>query len=94
MPQYDFTCASCGPFAVRRPMAEAADPAACRASVRCARSLGTPPGLTRTPAGVASALGIEEKSAHDPDVVKEPRGRPLPGHGHGATPPWLAGHSH
>ena len=94
MPQYDFTCESCGPFAVRRPMAEAADPAACPDCARSGRRLYTPPGLTRTPAGVASALGIEEKSAHEPYVVTEPRGRPLPDHGHGATPPRLAGHSH
>jgi hypothetical protein len=53
----------------------------------------TPPGLVKTPAPVRKAREFEEKSAHEPEVAREPQGRPLPfaRHGH-RNPPWVADH--
>jgi putative FmdB family regulatory protein len=90
VPIYAYTCERCGPFEERRPMAEASDPASCPSCERQARRLYTPPGLVRTPAALSRALTLDAKSAHEPDVVRAPRGgRPLHRGGHGAC-----GHAH
>jgi putative FmdB family regulatory protein len=93
MPTYEFVCATCGPFEVRRGVAQAHEPAHCPACRAPARRVYTPPGIARTPAWRKKALSLEEKSAHEPDVVATPSGRPLPAVGHRShSPPWVLGH--
>ena len=91
MPLYVFACEGCGTFELIRPMAEASAAAACPACGAEARRVFTPPGLVRIAAPARRALDLEEKSAHEPDVVTEKRGRPMP-HRHGAGPPWALAH--
>ena len=91
MPIYAFICESCGPFDLVRPMAEAGAAAACPACGVEARRVFTPPGLALLARPVRRALDLEEKSAHEPDVVAEKRGRPLP-HRHAPAPPWVLSH--
>jgi putative FmdB family regulatory protein len=76
VPVYAFICESCGPFELVRPMSESGAEAACA-------SCGAE--------AVRRALDVEEKSAHEPDVVTEKHGRPLP-HGHTPAPPWVLSH--
>ena len=91
MPVYVFICAVCGPFELVRPMAEASAAAACPSCGDEARRVFTPPGLALARRAVRRALELEEKSAHEPDVVTEKRGRPLP-HRHAPAPPWVLAH--
>ena len=98
MPVYGFTCERCGPFDLVRPMAEAAEPARCPDCGTGARRVYTPPGVAQLEAPVRRALDVEHRSAHEPDVVRERRGRPLHAHGHGhghghaSAPPWVLSH--
>jgi putative FmdB family regulatory protein len=91
VPIYAFTCQGCGPFDLTRPMAEAGEPARCPSCGAEARRVFTPPGLELLARPVRRALDKEEKSAHEPDVVPEKRGRPMP-HRHAPTPTWVLGH--
>jgi putative FmdB family regulatory protein len=91
MPVYAFRCADCGPFDVFRPVVEAGVPALCPACGTEARRVFSPPGLARLARPVRRALDLEEKSAHEPVVVSEKRGSPMP-HRHAPTPPWTLGH--
>jgi putative FmdB family regulatory protein len=91
MPIYAFRCPGCGPFDVMRTMAEAGAPARCPECGSEARRVFSPPGLALLATPVRQALDIEEKSAHEPEVVSEKRGRPLP-HRHTPSPPWTLGH--
>jgi putative FmdB family regulatory protein len=91
VPLYAFICEGCGPFDLVRPMAEASTEAACPTCGTEARRVFTPPGLARFARPARRALDLEEKSAHEPDVVTEKRGRPMP-HRHGKGPPWALAH--
>lgn len=91
MPIYAYTCAGCGPFDVMRTMAEVGAPARCPECGSEARRVFSPPGLALLATPVRRALDMEEKSAHEPEVVSEKRGRPLP-HRHTPSPPWTLGH--
>jgi hypothetical protein len=51
----------------------------------------TPPGLALLATPVRRALDLEEKSAHEPEVVTEKRGHAMP-HRHAAAPPWTVAH--
>jgi len=51
----------------------------------------TPPSLALLAKPVRRALDMEEKSAHEPEVVSEKRGQPL-SHKHSPSPPWTIGH--
>jgi putative FmdB family regulatory protein len=92
MPIYAFTCAGCGEFEVARPAADAAAGAHCPVCGAGARRLFTPPGISLLARPTRRALEVEEKSAHEPDVVSEKRGRPLPHHHHGQAMPWALSH--
>jgi putative FmdB family regulatory protein len=93
MPVYLFSCERCGPFDVWRSASEASHGSQCPICRRPGRRIFTPPGIARTPAPVRKAREREEKSAHEPDVLSQPRGRPLPWHEHkGPQPPWVLGH--
>ena len=91
MPVYEFTCESCGSFDLVRPMDEAGAAAACPTCGVAARRVFTPPGLALFAGPVRRALDAEEKSAHEPDVVSDRRGRPMP-HRHEPSPPWVLSH--
>lgn len=88
---YAFTCATCGPFDVWRPMAEASAPVRCPDCGTTARRVYTPPGLALLTAPLRRVLNEEDKSAHEPDVTTERRGRPMP-HRHEPSPPWVLSH--
>jgi putative FmdB family regulatory protein len=93
MPVYAFSCGQCGLFDVWRPLSEATQPARCPTCQEPGRRVFTPPGLVRTPAPLRRARDLEEKSTHEPEVVRGPQGRPLPWHRHPAPqPPWVVGH--
>jgi putative FmdB family regulatory protein len=91
MPVYAFRCAACGPFDVVRPMVEAGAPARCPSCGGSARRVFSPPGLALLARPVRRALDLEERSSHEPEVVSEKRGRPMP-HRHAPSPPWTLGH--
>jgi putative FmdB family regulatory protein len=86
MPVYVFTCEECGPFELSRPMAETGRAADCPSCLREARRVFTPPSLTRLARPVRQALETEEASAHEPRVVTQKLGRPLPQHRSPAPP--------
>ena len=83
MPQYAFTCGSCGPFEVWRPAADAGAPLRCPECDAPAARLFTAPGLRRLPTAMRAARDREEKRASAPEVVTTKTGRPMPGHAHG-----------
>jgi putative FmdB family regulatory protein len=93
MPLYAFACETCGPFEEWRPHSESSSPSRCPVCQAAARRLYTPPGLVRTPAPVRRARHLEEKSAHEPEVVQgSPTalpGRRLRGPA-SSTQPWVA----
>jgi len=91
MPLYAFRCAACGGFELLRPMAQAAAPAPCPTCATEARRVFTPPGLALLARPARRALDMEEKSAHEPAVATEKRGRSR-AHAHGVTPPWVLSH--
>jgi len=91
VPIYAFSCATCGPFDLTRPMAQATDPAWCPSCGGRGDRVLTPPRLARLAKPIRSALDVEEKSAHEPEVVSKKRGRPLP-RIHTPTPPWVLSH--
>jgi predicted nucleic acid-binding Zn ribbon protein len=93
MPLYAFECPGCGPFELRTEVG-----AQCRQVIagsaggpiagRCpdcggeARRVFTAPGLARLSLPMRRARDMEERSAHEPEVVTSKRGRPLHvGHG-------------
>jgi putative FmdB family regulatory protein len=90
---YGFECEMCGPFEEWRPHTESSSPSRCPVCQGSGRRLYTPPGLVRTPAHVRQARNLEEKSAHDPEVVQGlPSGlpgRPLRRSAY-PTQPWAA----
>jgi putative FmdB family regulatory protein len=91
MPVYAFRCETCGAFDVMRPMAEASAPARCPGCDDEARRGEHPPGLALVAKPLRRALESEEKSAHEPDLVTQKRGRPMP-HVHDPSPPWVLAH--
>lgn len=91
MPVYAFMCVDCGPFDLMRAVGQASALAHCPACGGEARRVFTPPGLALLTRPVRRTLEMEEKSAHEPALVVEKRGRPLP-HRHAPTPPWTLGH--
>jgi putative FmdB family regulatory protein len=91
VPVYAFMCDGCGPFDLVRPMAEASSAVACPTCGARARRVFTPPGLALLATPVRRALDLEEKSAHEPEVVTEKRGHAMP-HRHAAAPPWTVAH--
>ncbi|MBV9195871.1 MAG: zinc ribbon domain-containing protein [Solirubrobacterales bacterium] len=91
MPLYAFVCGRCGPFELQRPMTSDGTAARCPSCAREARRVYTPPGLALLNTPVRRALTLEEKSAHEPELVAEKRGRRRP-HRHSPSPPWVLSH--
>jgi putative FmdB family regulatory protein len=92
MPAYEFACAGCGPFEVVRPMAAAAEPVRCPSCGGDARRVFSAPGVPLLEAPMRRARDLEERSAHEPQVVASKSGRPLPHHHHSPAPPWALSH--
>jgi putative FmdB family regulatory protein len=95
MPLYPFVCEACGPFEEWRPLSEAGNLAWCPSCRHKGRRVYTAPGVVRTPPAIRAARGLEEKSTHEPEIVRGPaselpgrrfrrRGRPHPS--------WVLGH--
>lgn len=91
MPLYQFACEGCGPFELLRPMAESGAATRCPRCGAAAARVFTAPAVRRLEAPVRRVLDMQDRSAHEPDVVKERRGRPLP-HRHEPSPPWVLSH--
>jgi putative FmdB family regulatory protein len=91
VPIYSFTCEACGAFDVVRPVVEASAAARCPRCAGEARRLFTPPGLSVLAKPLRAARDMEEKSAHEPDVVSTKQGRARPHH-HDPSPPWVLTH--
>ncbi|WP_188189152.1 FmdB family zinc ribbon protein [Nonomuraea sp. SYSU D8015] len=71
MATYQYRCAECGPFDVRRPIGEARPEEPCDGCGHRSRRVFTSPMLTRTPAALAQALRAQEAGAYEPRVVGE-----------------------
>jgi putative FmdB family regulatory protein len=69
MPFYEFCCATCGPFQEWRSMSESLQPALCHSCQAAAARVFTPPNVYRTSPSYRKARYLEEKSAHEPEVV-------------------------
>jgi putative FmdB family regulatory protein len=79
MPLYDYECRRCGPFREWRSMSDYAKTVDCPECQRpAARSVATP--ALGMDAGLRKAHAINEKSAHEPRVVRRRRGDPIPQH--------------
>lgn len=93
MPLYAFDCARCGSFDAFRPVTDAAAAASCPGCGAPARRCYTPPGLALMARPMRRARDREEQSAHEPAVVTQKTGRPLPHrHGHGPAQSWAVSH--
>lgn len=93
MPLYSFDCRHCGSFDAFAPVTDAAAAASCPGCGAPARRRFTPPAVALMARPLRRALDREEQSAHEPAVVKQRTGRPMPHrHGHGASPPWMLSH--
>lgn len=77
-------------------MSAAEQPAACPSCDSPATRVITAPNLYRTAPWYRRARGIEERSAHEPEVVTRPSegfaGRGLPSSHHHHAPPWVVSH--
>jgi putative FmdB family regulatory protein len=79
MPLYDYDCGRCGPFREWRSMGDFAKPAECPSCGRASpRAIATP--TLGMDAGRRQAHALNEKSAHEPHVVRRRRGDPIPLH--------------
>jgi putative FmdB family regulatory protein len=88
MPVYVFSCSDCGSFELSRPMADVGRAARCPTCLREARRVFTSPRLARLATPMRRVLETEEASAHEPQVVRQKRGRRLP-QSRSTTPPWV-----
>ncbi len=79
MPNYEFLCEDCGSFEERRSLAEADDPMMCPSCGEEARRIYSMPNSRRVPTALSNAMHRAEKSAHEPEMVRHPAGRTLPG---------------
>ncbi|CAA9435963.1 MAG: hypothetical protein AVDCRST_MAG78-2035 [uncultured Rubrobacteraceae bacterium] len=87
MPIYEFLCEDCGPFEQRRSFAEVGGPMRCPSCGEEARRVYSMPATKNVPAALSSAMHRAEKSAHEPEVARQPVGgekyRPSHGGHHG-----------
>ncbi|HZU19257.1 MAG TPA: zinc ribbon domain-containing protein [Candidatus Dormibacteraeota bacterium] len=90
MPLYEFACPGCGPFEERRPFERAGEAARCPSCGAPARRVLTPPSLRRLEAPVRRALEREERSRHEPAVVRR-KAPAVPRLRRAGGRPWTAG---
>lgn len=82
MPYYDYECASCGRFELRRSLAQRDTPATCPRCAALATRVISAPQLALMNSHSRVAHARNEKSAHEPQVVQRPQ-LEHSGHGHG-----------
>lgn len=70
MPLYEFTCASCGPFDVFRPVSRAADPAQCPDCKAEASRVWCAPAIKAMSPLQRNAAERNEKSQHEPHLCQ------------------------
>jgi putative FmdB family regulatory protein len=70
MPIYSFTCRACGDFTEMRSMARADVDAQCPSCGRAAKRVFTVPHIARMNLALRRAHELNEKSAHEPRVVR------------------------
>jgi putative FmdB family regulatory protein len=105
MPLYDYTCETCGPFRTWRSMSQYGEPAECPTCAEAAPRMMATPNLNDMLSTSRIAHSRNEKSAHNPDVVKVfPSGHAhdhkhttdghhhVPQHRHRSKRPWMVGH--
>lgn len=98
MPIYEFECADHGTFELTRSMAQVREPAPCPGCGALGKRLLSAPNLATGSAVGLRAAAINERSQHEPRIVKreaaKPSGEPAkrPVHvSHGGYP-WAIGH--
>jgi putative FmdB family regulatory protein len=84
MPIYEYACAACGRFELRRSVAQAGRPAACPHCGASAPRRYGPPNLIPARGALARGRERSERSAYEPEVVtaqewarRASRGRPV-----------------
>lgn len=87
MPLYEYRCAQCGPFDVRRDAEQASAPLPCPECSAPARRVYTAPGTrirtgSLAGAGAADRARVDRALSGEPTVTTRPSGRPLPGRNH------------
>ncbi|MCH8196579.1 MAG: zinc ribbon domain-containing protein [Proteobacteria bacterium] len=108
MPLYDYQCDSCGPFREWNAMSESTAPMPCPRCGTAAGRLITAPFIANMNPHSRIAHERNEKSAHEPRVVRKTRKDPAKhgeSHGHGqhnghgqhlhvhrGSRPWMIGH--
>ena len=105
MPLYPYTCDSCGDFQNWQSMTACDQPAACPRCGTMSRRAVTAPTILGMDARIRNAHMRNEKSAHEPGVVRaddwKPHGHHAHAHdatnGHGShlhqsSRPWMIGH--
>lgn len=107
MPLYVYCCDRCGDFCDWRTMSASEDPVACPICGDMAQRVVTAPAILAMDPNRRNALARNEKSAHEPKVVRAEDWKP---HGHGghergdahghhhhhhchkSSRPWMIGH--
>jgi putative FmdB family regulatory protein len=79
MPLYDYQCDGCGPFREWRRMSDYAQPATCPDCGSSAERLMATP-VIGMDSGLRRAHATNERSAHEPRVVRRRRGDAIPQH--------------
>ncbi len=74
MPIYEFLCKECGPFEQRRSFVKAGDPMACPSCDEEAKRVYSMTATKNVPTALSSAMHRAEKSAHEPEVARQPVG--------------------
>ena len=103
MPLYPYTCDSCGDFQNWQSMTACDQPTACPRCGTMSRRAITAPTILGMDARMRKAHMRNEKSAHEPRVVRADRWKPHGHHAHDATNghgshlhqssrPWMIGH--
>ena len=98
MPIYEFECTDHGTFELTRPMAQVREPALCPDCGELGKRLLSAPNLATGSAVGRRAAAINERSQHEPRIVKreatKPSGQPakrVVQTSHGGYP-WSIGH--
>ncbi|MEL6793291.1 MAG: zinc ribbon domain-containing protein [Pseudomonadota bacterium] len=71
MPNYDYVCATCGPFTAFAPMSAYKDPATCpTCGASSARAILSAPTLASMDGGRRRAHETNERAAHEPKTTR------------------------
>ncbi|MBU0737056.1 MAG: zinc ribbon domain-containing protein [Alphaproteobacteria bacterium] len=71
MPNYDYNCTDCGGFTQNRPMATSGDPCDCpHCGAASPRAFFSTPFFALMDNATRSAIGTNERSAHEPKTSK------------------------